>query len=228
MNSTPLSTNPIRGVLFMCLAMSLLPIMNGFAKGSAPPQYVGGLGDEGIRALDDFVQAGGTLVCMSSSADLCIDELHLPVSNVVRGLGRDAFFASGSIFEVRVDTGHPVMSGMPDRGKIFFDRSPVFTTEEGFEGSVIASYAPEGSPLLSGYLLGEEKLQGQAAAMDVSHGEGHVILLGFRPQWRGQPRGTFRVLFNSALFHGAVAAEATGTDNFWVKPEAEEEEGNGN
>ena len=185
--------------------------------------------EEVVRALDAFVRAGGTLVCLSAASDLCIDELHLPVSNVVSGLGRGEFFGSGSIFEVRIDTGHPVMSGMPERGKVFFDRSPVFTTEEGFEGSVIASYAAEGSPLLSGYLLGEEQLQGQAAAVDVRLGEGRVILLGFRPQWRGQPRGTFRVLFNAVLFHGALAAETTGTEGFWVKPEQEdEEEGNGN
>ena len=135
-------------------------LMNGFAKGSTPPRYVGGLGQEGVRSLETFVRAGGTLVCMSSSSDLCIDELHLPVSNVVRGLDRGEFFSSGSIFEVRIDTGHPVMGGMPERGKIFFDRSPVFTTEEGFEGAVIATYGPEGSPLLSGYLLGEEQPSG--------------------------------------------------------------------
>ena len=206
-------------------------LMDGFAKGSAPPRYVGGLGQEGVRALDTFVRAGGTLVCMSAASDLCIDEFHLPVSNVVGGLDRGEFFSAGSIFEVRIDTGHPVMAGMPERGKIFFDRSPVFTTEEGFEGAVIASYGPDGSPLLSGYLLGEEHLQGQAAAVDVRLGGGHVILLGFRPQWRGQPRGTFRVLFNAVLFHGALAAETTGTEGFWEKPDQKDEdegEGDGN
>ncbi|MCH8226458.1 MAG: hypothetical protein IIC97_11380, partial [Chloroflexi bacterium] len=62
-------------------------LMNGFAKGSVPARYEGGLGEEGIRSLDAFVRAGGTLVCMSASSDLCIDELHLPVENVVRGFG---------------------------------------------------------------------------------------------------------------------------------------------
>jgi hypothetical protein len=75
---------------------------------------------------------------------------------------------------------------------------------------VLASYAEEGSPLVSGYLLGEHRLQGKAAALDVRHGDGHVVLLGFRPQWRGQPWGSFRVLFNSVLFHGAVARSAGG------------------
>jgi len=197
-------------------------LRDGYARGSVPERYAGGMGEEGIRALEAFVRAGGTLVCLNQASDLCIDELHLPVTDVTRPLRRDAFFSSGSILEVRVDPAHPVMAGMPQRAPIFFDRSPVFTTEDGFDGAVLASYAAKGSPLMSGYLLGAEHLQGQAAAVDVRHGEGHVLLIGFRPQWRGQPWGTFRVLFNSALFHGEVASQAKGTEGFWKKPAQED------
>ena len=59
--------------------------------------------------------------------------------------------------------------------------------------------AETGSPLLSGYLIGEKYLQGKAAALDVTVESGHLVLLGFRPEWRGQPFGTFRVLFNAVL-----------------------------
>ena len=99
------------------------------------------------------------------------------------------------------------MAGMPDRAKIFVDGSPAFSTLPGFEGATLAKYDSTGSPLLSGYLLGEKYLQGKAAALDVKHGKGHVILIGFRPQWRGQPFGTFRIVFNALL----LAASTPGS-----------------
>ena len=95
---------------------------------------------------------------------------------------------------------HPVMAGMPDKAAVFVDGSPVFETLEGFKGTVLARYQESGSPLLSGYLIGETYLHGKAAALDVQLDAGHVVLLGFRPEWRGQPFGTFRVLFNAALY----------------------------
>ncbi len=199
-------------------------ILNGFAKGSIPPRYQGGIGTAGVRALDDFVRNGGTLVCLNQSSDFAIDQLHLPVKNVVAGMSRSDFFVSGSILEVTTDPGHPVMSGMPTRAKVFVGRSPVFTTLDGFEGTALAKYQETGSPLLSGYLLGEEHLNGYAAALDVHHGDGHVILLGFRPQWRGQPFGSFRVLFNSVLYGGELARTVDGSPEFWSAPAEEEKE----
>jgi hypothetical protein len=193
-------------------------LLDGYASGTVPPPYEGGIGGPGVRALDRFVRAGGTLVCLNQSADFAIQQLHLPVQNVVRGLPRREFFASGSILEVITDPAHPVMAGMPERANVFFDNSPVFTTLEGFEGAALAKYASAGSPLLSGYLLGEKHLQGYAAGLDVRHGSGHVVLIGFRPQWRGQPMGTFRVLFNAVLYGRETAALGSGTAGFWSRP----------
>ena len=186
-------------------------ITDGFAEGTVPPRYEGGVGDAGIRALDAFVRAGGSMITFSQSSDFAIGALHLPVKNVVAGLKRSDFFSSGSILEINADGTHPVMAGMPEKSKVFVDGSPVFATTEGFEGSVLARYGKEGSPLLSGYLLGEKYLQGQAAAVDVKHGRGHVVLIGFRPQWRGQPFGTFKVVFNALFYGGAVSQSAKST-----------------
>lgn len=98
------------------------------------------------------------------------------------------------------DPTHPVMAGMPEQATVFVDGSPVFQPQEGFTGAVLARYNETGSPLRSGYLIGEKYLQGKAAALDVQLDAGHVVLLGFRPEWRGQPFGTFRVLFNAAIY----------------------------
>ena len=199
-------------------------ILNGFAKGTVPPRYEGGIGAVGVRALDEFVRSGGTLVTFNNASMFAIEQLHLPVSNVIAGLDAAEYFMSGSIVEMEVDPSHPVMSGMPARAKVVVERSPVFTTEDGFNGAVLAKYPADGSPLLSGYLLGEEHLQGYAAALDVRHGDGHVILLGMRPQWRGQPFGNFRIVFNAALYSEPVAAAAPANPDFWEAPEEEEDE----
>jgi hypothetical protein len=198
-------------------------IMEGFGTGTVPARYAGGIGREGVRALDAFVRSGGTLVCMNGSTAFAIEQLHLPVENVVADLERTEFFLSGSIVSMTVDPSHPVMSGMPERAKVFVSRSPVFTVADDFQGAVLAKYPEDGSPLLSGYLLGEEHVQGYASAVDVRHGRGHVILLGMRPQWRGQPFDNFRILFNAAMYTGEVAAAAPANPNFWTAPKREAE-----
>jgi zinc carboxypeptidase len=153
-----------------------------------------------LQRLEQFIRGGGTLVCLNNASTFAIQQLKLPVRNVVAGLRPEEFFLRGSIVDVMVDITHPVMAGMPEHAAVFVDSSPVFEIEDGFAGTVIAQYQESGSPLKSGYLIGEKHLNGRAAALDVRLGDGHVVLLGFRPQWRGQPFGTFKILFNAALY----------------------------
>ena len=129
--------------------------------------------------------------------------LQLPVRNLTAGLARKDYFTGTSIMQVTTDASHQVMAGMPERADVTVNQPPAFTTTVGFQGTVLASYAKDGSPLRSGFLTpGAEKyLQGYAAALDVKHGSGHVVLLAFNPNWRGQPTGTYRIVFNT-LFLG--------------------------
>jgi hypothetical protein len=207
-------------------------LSDGFAPGTVPARYAGGMGAAGIRALDGFVRAGGTLVALNTAGALPVSAFHLPVRDVVAELGRERFFSSGSLLEVRADTTHPVMAGMRGRAPVFFDRGPVYQPGEAFHGRVLAAWPDEGSPLMSGYLLGEQHMRGKAAALEVEHGEGRVLLLGMRPQWRGQPFGSFRILFNAALYTGTVADAAPERPDFWtasepVEPEPGESRGGG-
>jgi Zinc carboxypeptidase len=169
-------------------------------RGAVRSEYSYQLAADDVQRLDQFVRGGGTLVCLSSASTFAIQQLKLPIRNVVAGLRPEEFFLRGSIVEVDVDVKHPVMAGMPDKAALFVDSSPVFEPEQDFSGTVLAKYQESGSPLRSGYLIGEKYLNGRAAALDANVGDGHVVLLGFRPQWRGQPFGTFRVLFNAVLY----------------------------
>ncbi len=163
------------------------------------PEYADTLSADDLAGFEAFIRGGGTLVCISTASTAAIQQFKLPVKNAVAGLRTDEFFLRGSIIEVSVDASHPIMAGMPDKAAVFADGSPVFETEDGFSGEVLARYADAGTPLLSGYLIGEKYLAGKAAALDVAVGSGHIVLLGFRPEWRGQPFGSFRVLFNAVI-----------------------------
>ena len=138
----------------------------GFEEGEVPPRYAGGLGEEGARGLERFVEGGGTLVCLGASSHYAIDRLGLPVVDVLAELDSEEFFAGGVILEVIVDPAHPVMAGMPARAKVYYERGPAFALGDGFEGAVLAHFADHGSPRLSGHLHGEKHLLNAAAAAD--------------------------------------------------------------
>ena len=183
----------------------------GGGRGGGPggrevrPEYAYRLTAADLVSFEQFVRGGGTLICLNTASTFAIQQFKLPVKNVVAGLRPDDFFLHGTIVAVTTEPSHQVMSGLPSTAAVFADNSPVFETLDGFKGRVLARYADSGSPLLSGYLIGEKHLYGKAAALDVELERGRVILLGFRPEWRGQPFGTFNVLFNAALASGTSA-----------------------
>jgi hypothetical protein len=172
----------------------------GGAGRAVRPEYAYTLTPEDLQAFEAFIRGGGTLVCFNGAYRFAIQQFKLPVKNAVDGLRSEDFFLRGSIVEVTTDPTYRLMAGMPQKAAIFVDSSPVFETLEGFKGTVLAKYPETGSPLLSGYLIGEKYLHGKAAALDVELDQGHVVLIGFCPEWRDQSFGTFRVVFNSAIY----------------------------
>ncbi len=180
-------------------------LIQGHDTRTMPARYTGGLGDAGVGALRRFVEQGGTLVALDASASLPLARFGLPIDNALEGVGRDDFFCPGSLLRIAVNNTHPVAFGMPTEATAFFVRSSAFDVqEEASDVEVIVSYA-DGELLESGWILGQEHLQGHGAVVEVPLGDGRVILLGFRVQFRAQPYETFKLLFNS-LFYAAAEA----------------------
>lgn len=185
-------------------------ILNGHSKGSMPEEYTGGIGDKGVKALREFVEQGGTLICLNRASEFAIEEFKLPVRNVVHGLPRTDFFVPGSILRIELDTSHPMATGMPKESIAWVEDSPVFEVSgTGVppvsptgkmpvpHAKVIAWYPKDKDPLLSGWLLGGDRIKGKAALVEVSYGKGRIILFGFRPQYRAQSLATYPLLFNA-------------------------------
>jgi hypothetical protein len=171
-------------------------ILEGFQPGTTQGRYAGGLGDTGSAAINDFVEEGGVLITLNNSSLFALNKLNLPVRNVLDGLRSEQFFGSGTLLRIEVKD-HALTAGLPKEAAAMFERGPAFETRSSFRGNVLASYPRDASPLLSGHLHGADRIQGKSAALEVIKGKGRVILIGFRPQWRGQSHGTYKFLFNA-------------------------------
>jgi len=86
-----------------------------------------------------------------------------------------------------------------------FEGSPARAQATGHTGDSVSSSAAMDTVarygsrdlLLSGWIEGEEIIAGRAAVVQATVGTGHVVLLGFPVQHRGQSHATFRLLFNA-------------------------------
>jgi zinc carboxypeptidase len=166
--------------------------------GNYPDSLRGGLGDAGAQALAEFVQAGGTLVTFNNASEYAIDALKLPVRNVLAGVRSTDFYAPGSLLAVDVRRDHPIARGFVAHvPAVWFEESPAFEITDSTQATAVASYPVSGNPLLSGWLLGGNKLNGRAALVDVKRGAGHVVLFGFRPQYRAQSVATYPLVWGA-------------------------------
>ncbi|MEZ4423752.1 MAG: M14 family metallopeptidase [Gemmatimonadota bacterium] len=175
-----------------------------------PEEYRSGFGEAGVRALEAFVENGGTLVTFAGAGALAIDAFDLPVRDIVADVPSRDFWAPGSTLRVRVRNEDPLALGMPEQTQVvFFGASQVYEAEAG-AGSAdvrrIVSYVDR-DVLQSGQLWGEDVIAGKAAMVAVEHGQGEVVLIGFRTQHRAQTHGTFKFLFNALVSRGSAPGE---------------------
>jgi len=170
-------------------------IVQGNASGSLPVEYTGGITEAGVNHLKEFVTNGGTLICFDASCDLPITQFKLPLRNTLEGLRSSEFYSPGSIVSLDVDTSSPSFQGIPNRLPAYFINSSAFASTDP-SVKVIARYAKE-EVLLSGWLLGEDKLRGQIALAETNFGKGKVVLFAFRPQHRGQMWATLPLIWKA-------------------------------
>ena len=184
-------------------------IVNGHRKGTMPPDYVGGITLNGVENLRKFVENGGVLICNKASTDLPITYFNIPVKNILQSVPSDSFSSPGSLLRMKYDTSHPLTYGLHEDGMAYFSGGRVFEIvtdsvntdgeNDNYSVQIVASY-PDESLLISGWLIGEDKIRKKAAILDVTYGEGTIIQFGFNFHNRMQSYANFKLLFNALYY----------------------------
>ena len=166
--------------------------------------------DKTIPQLRKFAESGGTIITIGESTSLA-QFFGLPVKNALvekaadgteKPLSRDKFYVPGSVLRASLDNTNPVAYGMPDKVDLFFENSPVFRMAPDAENKGLKPVAwfPTATPLRSGWAWGQGYLENTVSVAEAPIGEGKVFLLGAEAAFRGQPHGTYKLLFNSIYF----------------------------
>jgi len=178
-----------------------------------PAEYQGQVGrvtiDRTLPRIREFIEKGGTVIAIGSSASNLAEFLRLPIENHLTENGAPLpstkLFIPGSVLSARVDNTSPFANGVNDRVDVFFDNSPVFrlAPDAAAKGVKQVAWFDSAKPLRSGWAWGQNYLENGVVAAEARVGKGKVLLFGPKIVERGQPHGTFKFLFNG-IYYGVM------------------------
>ena len=185
-----------------------------------PDEYRNRLGsvtkDKTIPQILEFIQNGGTVLTIGRSCSLA-QHAGLPVNNHLVekdsegkeiSLSRAKYFIPGSILRVKVDNSHPLAHGLSENVDVMFNFSPVYRLKP--EASLLpikpVAWFDNPSPLRSGWAWGQHYLEEGIAVMEAGIGKGKLFLYGPEIAFRGQPHGSFKLLFNG-IYYGPASSD---------------------
>ncbi len=184
-----------------------------------PAEYQGWLGkitgDKTVPQIKKFVDSGGSVVTIGSSTSMA-ELLGVPVSDYLTEKGPDGkdrplpgekFYIPGSLIKTNIDNTVPLAFGMPTEVDIMYDNSPVFKMQPdaGQKHTSPVGWFTGTDLVASGWAWGQQYLNGGTAIAEARVGEGNVTLLGPEVTFRGQPHGTYKLLFNG-VYSGSAQA----------------------
>lgn len=181
-----------------------------------PAEYRAWLGritdDKTLPQIAAFVKGGGSVVAIGASTRLAT-ALGAPVeiatakteNGQLKALSNRELYIPGSVLRAKVDPKQPLAYGAGEQVDVFFDRSPAFTVKPDVKGVSRVAWFDSDKPLRSGWAVGQEKLNGGAAMLDIDLGKGKLFVFGPEITQRAQSWGTFKFLFNGLLYGPAVS-----------------------
>jgi hypothetical protein len=182
-----------------------------------PDEYKNRIGlitaEKTIPVLRQFVEAGGAILALDS-ATVIADHFGLPLVNALvekaadgkdTPLRSEKFYIPGSVLRACVDSTHPLAHGMAATVDVFYDNTPAWTLlpDAEIKGVRPVVWFDDGKLLRSGWAWNEFYLRRSVQVAEASVGKGKVFLFGPEIAFRGQPHGTFKLLFNG-IYYGTA------------------------
>ena len=160
--------------------------------------------DRTLPQIKQFIENGGTVIAIGSSATNLAAFLNLPIENHLVENGQP--LAADEV--LRAGFGAPRARGHHESSRRRHERADrrVLRQQSRLDARRrtprrAASSPSRGStsktPLRSGWAWGQAYLEGGVIAVDARVGKGRVLLFGAEILQRAQPHGTFKFLFNA-------------------------------
>ena len=189
---------------------------NYYRMSSYPPEFVKGMGKEGLQKVMHFVNQGGKVISWGQSTELFMgkqtistgdgeeeeETFKLPVSNRADQVRKAGFYCPGSLVQVNLDPNSLLNAGMPETTGIFHRGDPVLQTSIpvfDMDRRVLGHF-PEEDILLSGYAEEAGQIAGNPSHIWLKKGKGEIIMFSFRPQFRASTAANYKMIFNGLLF----------------------------
>ena len=164
----------------------------------ATDDMTGGMGLEGLAALRDFVNAGGTFIGLRTAATLPV-EMGL-VRDVEIEDAPSGLFVPGSLVRGAVARpGHPLAYGYGEAPVLHHRFGPYMAVSDDLEDAAVVLRYAEDDIGLSGLVQNGGRLAGDPALLSVPHGDGHWVLFGFNPLNRHQNFMDFGLVWNALM-----------------------------
>ena len=166
------------------------------------PNTTGGFGQEGVTAIEQFLEGGGTLITTLGAVRFpiefgfarSIDLESIPAVNAQKPLVQATI----------VKTDHPAFYGYSTT--IFPMKwgqgQQVFRVGVADEQHVLARFVGGDAATLSGLMVGADAIRNRAFAVDIPkahNGKGRVLMFANNPIYRWQNHGEFNMVFNSII-----------------------------
>ena len=161
----------------------------------------GAITQQGVAAIQQFVQDGGTIICIGQAAGQAITQFKLPLASQT-DLPRTEFYVPGSVMQVSVDPKNPLAHGAADKVDVFFDEGEgnaawKLTGDAAAANLHSVAWFADAHSLRSGWAWGEAALDKGIEMAEATVGKGRVFVFGNALLFRSQPHGNYKFFFNA-------------------------------